>query len=332
MSEVAHQVIKAEPAAGRRSLVEKFSTKYSIEPTRLMGILKSTAFRLKGGGEVSNEQMAALLVVADQYGLNPFTKELYAFPQEGGIVPIVGIDGWARIINERPELDGIEFEDVGKTNTIGKAQKSSPEGITCIIHRKDRDHPTKVTEWITECYRDTKPWNEMPRRMLRHKALVQCARIAFGFVGIYDEDEGARIIEGDVVIVNTDGTPFTGGTASAVNDALRPKADIVDAEVVDTKADTKPEPAPETNAETTAQPDTNADMEAATASPALELEQPAEDSTTNLLQLIMDAQTDDDLDYVRGLNSERKATASSKAQVSKAITNKAAALKDQPAA
>jgi hypothetical protein len=65
---------------------------------------------------------------------------------------------------------------------------------------------------------------------------------------------------------------------------------------------------------------------------ALELEQPAEDSTTNLLQLIMDAQSDDDLDYVRGLNAERKATASSKAQVSKAITNKAAALKEQPAA
>jgi len=31
--------------------------------------------------------------------------------------------------------------------------------------------------------------------MLRHKALIQCARIAFGFSGIYDEDEAARIVE-----------------------------------------------------------------------------------------------------------------------------------------
>jgi hypothetical protein len=31
--------------------------------------------------------------------------------------------------------------------------------------------------------------------MLRHKAMIQCARIAFGFGGIYDADEAERIIE-----------------------------------------------------------------------------------------------------------------------------------------
>jgi hypothetical protein len=31
--------------------------------------------------------------------------------------------------------------------------------------------------------------------MLRHKAMIQCARLAFGFAGIYDEDEGRRIAE-----------------------------------------------------------------------------------------------------------------------------------------
>jgi hypothetical protein len=29
--------------------------------------------------------------------------------------------------------------------------------------------------------------------MLRHKALVQCARLAFGLVGVYDPDEAERI-------------------------------------------------------------------------------------------------------------------------------------------
>jgi hypothetical protein len=31
----------------------------------------------------------------------------------------------------------------------------------------------------------------MENRMLRHKALMQCARYAFGFSGITDEDEAA---------------------------------------------------------------------------------------------------------------------------------------------
>jgi hypothetical protein len=31
---------------------------------------------------VTDEQMMALLIVADQYGLNPFTKEIYGYPDK----------------------------------------------------------------------------------------------------------------------------------------------------------------------------------------------------------------------------------------------------------
>ena len=41
-------------------------------------------------------------------------------------------------------------------------------------------------------------------RHVRHKAMIQCARLAFGFVGIYDEDEGERIIQGDATIVRSE--------------------------------------------------------------------------------------------------------------------------------
>jgi hypothetical protein len=34
--------------------------------------------------------------------------------------------------------------------------------------------------------------------MLRHKAMIQCARLAFSFVGIYDQDEAERIVEHDM--------------------------------------------------------------------------------------------------------------------------------------
>jgi hypothetical protein len=34
--------------------------------------------------------------------------------------------------------------------------------------------------------------------MHRHKSLIQAARIAFGFSGIYDEDEAERITEKDI--------------------------------------------------------------------------------------------------------------------------------------
>ncbi|MGE9253208.1 recombinase RecT, partial [Escherichia coli] len=52
------------------------AARFSVEPGKMLATLKSTAFK----GDVSNEQMIALLIVADQYGLNPWTKEIYAFP------------------------------------------------------------------------------------------------------------------------------------------------------------------------------------------------------------------------------------------------------------
>jgi hypothetical protein len=67
------------------------------------------------------------------------------------------------------------------------------ESCTCIIYRKDRSHPIKVTEWMDECKRNTDPWKVSPKRMLRHKALIQCSRLAFGYTGIYEPDEAEKI-------------------------------------------------------------------------------------------------------------------------------------------
>lgn len=165
----------------------------------LVGILKATAFK----GPASDAQMTALMVVANQYGLNPFTKEIYAFPdRNNGIVPVVGVDGWSRIINSNDQFDGMEFEQ-------------DAESCTCRIFRKDRSHPIEVTEYMEECKREgVGPWKSHPRRMLRHKAMIQCARLAFGYVGIYDQDEAERIAEIDV-------TPRQTGASAA--EAARPK-------------------------------------------------------------------------------------------------------------
>lgn len=147
--------------------------------SELLPVLKATAFK----GNVNDAQMTALMVVANQYGLNPWTKEIYAFPDKNnGIVPVVGVDGWSRIINSHPQFDGMEFAQDDKS-------------CTCIIYRKDRSRPVSVTEFMDECKRPTGPWQSHPKRMLRHKAMIQAARLAFSYVGIYDQDEAERIVE-----------------------------------------------------------------------------------------------------------------------------------------
>ena len=190
--------------AGAPSVIARLADRFGVDQSKMLECLKSTAFR----GGCSNEQLMALCIVSEQYGLNPWTKEIYAFPdKQNGIVPVVGVDGWARIINSHPQFDGIDFEQ-------------DEDKCTCTIYRKDRGHPTIATEYMSECKRNTGPWGSHPKRMLRHKALIQAARLAFGFVGIYDQDEAERIVSARV-------GPATYAKASPLDAVVVPQSDGV---------------------------------------------------------------------------------------------------------
>jgi phage recombination protein Bet len=170
------------------SVVSTMAARYGTDSGKLLQCLKDTVFR-----DAKNEsQLMALCLVANEYGLNPLTKEIYAFPdsKSGGIIPVVGVDGWARIINQHPQLEAIEYD-----------YDNEGEWVECIITRKDRSKPLRVREYMSECIRipakdkPPTPWQTHPMRMLRHKATIQAARLAFGFAGIKDPDEAERIIE-----------------------------------------------------------------------------------------------------------------------------------------
>lgn len=203
------------------TLVKKFADKFNFpDEQKLINTLKATAFKIKEG-VVTDEQMSALLIVADQYGLNPFTKEIFAYPdKQNGIVPVVSVDGWSRIINQHPDMDGLEFVYSNDIVDLPDA-KPCPASIECVIYRKGRSHPVRIPEFLDEVYRPpfegtgknggapykiNGPWQSHTKRMLRHKSLIQCSRIAFGFVGIYDQDEAERIIEGQLSEVSNTAT------------------------------------------------------------------------------------------------------------------------------
>lgn len=186
---MSNTVAKIETAA-RPSLIVAMAGQYQMDPSQFAKTVRATCMP----GTASDEEFAAFLMVAKQYDLNPITKEIYAFPKKGGgIQPIVGIDGWMNLINSHPACDGLEFNDQFDDGKL--------VAITAILHRKDRKHPTMVTEYMAECKRPTEPWQKWPARMLRHKAAIQCARYAFGFAGIIDPEEAERspeVITGNV--------------------------------------------------------------------------------------------------------------------------------------
>jgi phage recombination protein Bet len=175
---VSNAVATIEPPSVLGSMAERFGMDRRAFEATLRGTIMPA--------NTSNEQCAAFLLVAKQHGLNPFTKEIFAFPSRGGIQPVVSVDGWMKLINSHPQFDGMEFVDA--FDAAGKLAS-----VTCKIFRKDRAHPVSVTEYMAECFRQTDTWKQWPARMLRHKAAIQAARYAFGFAGIMEPDEYERM-------------------------------------------------------------------------------------------------------------------------------------------
>jgi phage recombination protein Bet len=196
----------------KRSVTIDMAHRFGMEAGPFEAVLRATVVP----AETTKEQFAAFLLVAKRYNLDPITREIYAFPtRAGGIQPIVGLDGWIRIINENPQMDGVQFKDILDDNGALVA-------ITCQIFRKDRSHPIEVTEYLAECRRANEPWQRWPARMLRHKALIQASRVAFGLSGIVEPDEFERF--------NDDGTMTRkiAETASVEKKKIKPASETVE--------------------------------------------------------------------------------------------------------
>lgn len=181
---------KKEPGTSTKpSALQFMASRLSCDPAKLLATLKATVF--KGATE---EELMALVVVSNEYQLNPLLKEMYAFPAKGGgIVPIVSVDGWNKMLLRQEAFDGIEFE-------FEHDEQMHPVACTATVFIKNRGHALKITEYFDECQRNTDNWKNMPHRMLRNRTLCQASRMAFGFSGIYHEDEAAAItVESSVV-------------------------------------------------------------------------------------------------------------------------------------
>lgn len=157
--------------------------------------LTQTAFsRLKFWTQTDLER---LLLTAESLGLSPLSEDIYVAPtlssqgllyddfsstqpkdSEYSIPPItlvISLQGWMRMINSHPQFKGVSFnEHECKPGQL-------PEWMECSIYRGDRQVATTVREYMSEVNLMSGAWVTHPRRMLRHKRLIQCAKLAFGF-------------------------------------------------------------------------------------------------------------------------------------------------------
>jgi hypothetical protein len=115
------------------------------------------------------------LQLITQHRLDPKADEIDVVQYEAGQwQALITVNGWAKLINAQPSFCGIEFAESKEHDG------AIPRWMSCTIYRTDRVKPITVKEYLVELKTEHPCWQVMPRRMLRHRAMQQCARLAFG--------------------------------------------------------------------------------------------------------------------------------------------------------
>jgi len=123
--------------------------------------------------DVPAKTILTLLRMMQSLHLDPLLEEIgFTQFEDGQWHVFITIEGCSKLLNQHPQFNGLAFN---QANTL---IDGVPEWIECSIYRKDREVPTTVREYFIEVKGETAIWQKMPRRILRHRALQQCVRLA----------------------------------------------------------------------------------------------------------------------------------------------------------
>jgi hypothetical protein len=124
---------------------------------------------------VPKQTLLALLRIAKEHNLDPLKEEVaLALYDESCWQAYITVEGYCKILNSHPAFNGITFSQSEEDSN------GIPTWMECSIYRKDRILPIVVREYFEEVKTEQAIWQKMPRRMLRHRVMQQCARLAVG--------------------------------------------------------------------------------------------------------------------------------------------------------
>jgi hypothetical protein len=149
------------------TLIKKVAGVLGIDPQELSMWSKDNPLPI--------EILKNILLTARRLKLNPLLGHIaWELNKENHWEVYIPIDGWIALIHREPTFKGLTF------NQSTETENAIPIWMECTIYRSDLVYPMTVREYYSEVKTDHHMWKQKPRRMLRHKALQQCTRLAFG--------------------------------------------------------------------------------------------------------------------------------------------------------
>jgi hypothetical protein len=147
------------------------------ETAKALGIAMEELANWTQEAIVPKDVLKLILTTARRYQLNPLLGQIeWELNEENHWEIYIPIDGWISLIHRQSSFKGLTFDQSPET------EHGIPIWMECTIYRSDLTNPIRVREYYAELKTDHPIWQQMPYRMLRHKTMQQCARLAFGII------------------------------------------------------------------------------------------------------------------------------------------------------
>lgn len=159
----------------------------------------------------------AILATAKRLKLNPLLGQIaWEINLNCEYEVYIPIDGWITLIHREPSFQGLTFNQATET------ENKIPIWMECSIFRSGLAQPITIREYYAELKTEHPMWQQMPCRMLRHKTLQQCARLAFGITAPELNPQRRSFNSAEQIICSK--APLQRTSKQLLKDVLRPES------------------------------------------------------------------------------------------------------------
>jgi len=132
----------------------------------------------------SDAEFELLVHMANKYNLDPLARQIWCIkrnPNDPALI-MTSRDGYLTIAHQSGQFDGME-------SSVERDEKGKPIKATCVVWRKDMEHPFKSEVYFNEYNQGNFVWQKYPSAMLIKVAEVFALKRAFSVSGMVAEEE-----------------------------------------------------------------------------------------------------------------------------------------------
>ncbi len=184
----------AQTESRRKGLFGAAASMLGVPQNKLCDLLRNIWGTSKGQPPLTDQEMWQGIAMIGRYELDPLAREIYVSRSSKGLITVLGIDGWVKILDRTDHYDGFDVEFLHDAE--GKL-----EWVETVIYSTKRTHPTRYRAFWKE-YAKVGGFvsQQMPSHMLRIFSLRHAARL-FTSVGgnVVTEEEAAMMMRSEPV-------------------------------------------------------------------------------------------------------------------------------------